>query len=86
MTDDDVDDVGEALQQAQQYHQMLDNMKEWSRQTSVEIRSEADVREELDDIDSDEADQLRQIAEVINSLYRRIEKGDSDAAKRTTVE
>lgn len=85
MTDDDVElpeEVQESFQQAQQIQQQLDQFKAWAGDRSREIRTRADVLEEVGEIDEAEADQRRQVASLVSTIYERIEYGDSNQAKQ----
>lgn len=76
------EDLQEKLQQAQQIHAQLDEAKNWAVDAATEIRTRADVLEGVDELGADEADQRRQVADIIRSIYERIEQGDSNKAKQ----
>lgn len=79
------EELQQTFQQAQQVHARLDEFKNWAVDEAGEIRTRADVLEEVDEISPEEAAQRRQVADVVRSIYERIEMGDSNRAKQTAV-
>jgi hypothetical protein len=69
--------VEQAVQQATQFHQLIDGAKEWSRETSAELR----VKAALADSD-EETEELEQIAGMVRSVNQRIERGDTNLARQ----
>jgi hypothetical protein len=66
----------EAIQQAQQYHSIMDSAKEWSRETTTDLRIEAALEE-----DEEAADRIEQIAAIVRTVTERIEQGDNNRAR-----
>lgn len=76
------DDLQQERMRAQQIHQQLDHIKEWARVTSTEIRTEAEVRFEYGDIDEAEKERMDQVADTVETVYNRIEHGDSNQSRQ----
>jgi hypothetical protein len=66
----------EAIQQAQQYHSIMDSAKEWSRETTTDLRIEAALED-----DEEAADRIEQIAAIVRTVTERIEQGDNNRAR-----
>jgi hypothetical protein len=66
----------EAIQQAQQYHSIMDSAKKWSRETTTDLRIEAALEE-----DEEAADRIEQIAAIVRTVTERIEQGDNNRAR-----
>jgi hypothetical protein len=75
-------DIEENVMQAQQAHQQLDQFKAWASETATTLRTMADLMETgAAELDHD-PDELRQAANVVQSLHDRIEQGDSGRARQ----
>lgn len=69
------------IEQAQQYHQMLDAAKYWSLQEAAKLEERADLAEEHD-IDTDESpEEMRQTAQIIRTVASRIRPGDEQKVR-----
>ena len=66
-----------ALQRANQYHAMIDEAKEWSRERSADVLVEAALEQEEED-----AREIAEVAELVRTVARRIEQGDNSLARR----
>jgi hypothetical protein len=81
LLEDSVDErdekVERAVQQANQFHQMMDQAKEWSREIAADLRVEAALEDE-----ESVADQIEEIADLVNSVTTRIERGDNNRARQ----
>lgn len=69
--------VEQAVQQATQFHHLIDGAKEWSRETATELRVKAALADE-----NGEAEELEQIAGMVRSVNQRIERGDTNLARQ----
>jgi hypothetical protein len=69
--------VTAAVEQADQFHLMMDNAKAWSRKMAAEMR----VKAALED-DEETAAELEQIAGLVESVTNRIEQGDNTLARK----
>lgn len=65
-----------AIQQAQQYHAVMDAAKEWSRETATNLRVEAALED-----DEETADEIEQVASIVRTVTERIEQGDNSRAR-----
>lgn len=70
-------EVQQSVEQATQYHQMMDQAKDWARTASAELRVEAALED-----DPRTADELEEIAELIKTVTTRIERGDNLLARQ----
>lgn len=69
--------VEDAVQQAQQFHDIMDGAKQWSRETAANLRVEAALE------DGQEASvEIEQIAKLVESVTTRIEQGDNNRARQ----
>lgn len=66
-----------AVERANQFHRMMDGAKEWARQAATDLR----VEQALED-DDEVADELGQVAEIVESVTARIEQGDNNRARQ----
>lgn len=68
-------------QQAQQFNQQLDAMWAWALQQAADLRAKAELAEEMDcdpdDYDSmpGEAEEMRDVAELLDTIAMRITSG-----------
>lgn len=69
--------VQTAVQQARQYHSVLDTAKEWSREMSGELRVVAALEE-----DEETASDIEQVAELVKTVTARIEQGDNNRSRQ----
>jgi hypothetical protein len=69
----DENDVEQAVEQANQFHQMMDGAKVWSRETATDLRVKAALEGD---------DELNQIAGLVESVQTRIEQGDNNRARQ----
>ena len=69
--------VQTAVQQARQYHSVLDTAKEWSREMSGERRVVAALEE-----DEETASDIEQVAELVKTVTARIEQGDNNRSRQ----
>jgi hypothetical protein len=69
--------VQTAVQQARQYHSVLDTAKEWSREMSGELRVAAALEE-----DEETASDIEQVAELVKTVTARIEQGDNNRSRQ----
>ncbi|TQQ81896.1 hypothetical protein [Halonotius roseus] len=74
---DGPDEVQAAITQAHQLHNMIDNAKDWSRETAAKMRVRA-ARED----DAEAVDEIEQVAALIETVNRRIETGDIGLARQ----
>lgn len=70
------DSINEEIGKAGRFHEYITHAREWSAVTGAKIRAEADVREELGDISEEDADALRDVAEFIERVNKRVRNGD----------
>lgn len=75
--DDEPDPAEQAVQQANQFHQIMDQAKDWARQTASDIRVDAALKD-----DEETAEQLDQIADLVETVTTRIEQGDNNRARQ----
>lgn len=75
--DDGPDEVEQTVQQANQFHQMMDGAKDWARQTASELRVKAALAD-----DPETAEELERIVLLIESVTARIEHGDNNRARQ----
>lgn len=76
-TDSEAIDLNEHVQQSQEFHTMLDNMKRWSGDVAADLllrRGDTDDEEEIERID--------EALKLIRSVAQRIEQGDNQRARR----
>ena len=66
-----------ALQRANQYHAVLDEAKEWSREKSADVLVEAALEE-----DEEDSAEIAEVAELIRTVAKRIEQGDNQRARQ----
>lgn len=71
----------EALRMAEKSHRKLSEMKTWSLEAARGHEKQAHALIEQNEIGSDEFKEMRQQANYIRSVYRRIEHGDSNVAQ-----
>lgn len=69
--------VETAVQQAQQYHRVMDAAKDWARETATELRVEAALEE-----DDETAEEIEQIAAMVLTVPNRIERGDNNLSRQ----
>ena len=69
--------VQEAVQQANQFHQMMDGAKAWARRTALDVRVYQALEEE-----EEAAEELGEIAGLVESVITRIERGDNNRARQ----
>ncbi|UBF22639.1 hypothetical protein HRTV-25_gp58 [Halorubrum tailed virus 25] len=69
--------VQTAIQQAQQYHTVMDAAKEWGRDTAAELLVEAAIED-----DDETAEEIEQTAALVRTVVRRIEKGDNNLSRQ----
>lgn len=68
--------VQTAIQQAQQYHAIMDAAKEWARETATDLRVEAALED-----DEETADEIAQVAGIVETVTARVEQGDNSRAR-----
>lgn len=80
--DEETDEIEQAVQQAEQYHNLLDEAKEWSNNQGISMRTQAELLEDLNE-DSTEEEQMAlfSLSDRILSVKRRIEQGDANVAR-----
>lgn len=69
--------IEQALEQAQQYHAVIDSAKEWSREMVAELR----VLSALE-TDEDTAEEIEQVASIVKTVTERIEQGDNQRSRQ----
>lgn len=69
--------IEQALEQAQQYHAVIDSAKEWSRESVAELR----VLSALE-TDEDTAEQIEQVSSIVKTVTERIEQGDNQRSRQ----
>lgn len=79
-------DIEQQIQQARQVHSQLDQFKQWAQNQAADLRAKAEVADEIEDIDEvnsipADADSLREAANIISTVYRRIEQGDMNRTR-----
>lgn len=70
------DVVERSIQQANQFHAMMDQAKAWSREAAGELR----VKAALED-DEETASEIEQAASMVKTVTQRIEQGDNNRAR-----
>lgn len=70
------------VEQAQQFHDHLDQMKHWSRNTAQSIREERAVMKATGEATDDELTYLDQVVGLVSSVATRIEQGDSQRVRQ----
>lgn len=65
-----------SLQQAQQFHVMMDRAKEWSREAAMNLTIEAALA------DDEDAERLEEAVSFVRTVADRIEEGDTGRARR----
>jgi len=68
--------VTDAVNQAKQYHTVMDSAKAWARDTSADLLVEAALAD-----DENEAEEIEQIAALVRTVVERIEQGDNSRAR-----
>lgn len=68
--------VQEAVQQAQQYHSVMDSAKGWARETVADLRVEAALED-----DDERAEEIEQVAAIVTTVIDRIERGDNNRSR-----
>lgn len=76
-TDEQEEMIQEVMEQANQFHMMMDEAKPWAREASSEIRIAAATTD-----DEEMAEKLEQVAEMVNSVAERVEQGDNNRARQ----
>ncbi|SEL19758.1 hypothetical protein [Haloferax larsenii] len=79
---EDESDIERAVEQARLFHNQIDEMKAWSRRAYSEILAQAAVLEATEQADSDEADEIRQVARLVLTVSDRIEQGDTHRVRQ----
>lgn len=79
----EVEEAEMFLKQANNFHQVFDQAKQWSQSIGHQLAVKADLLEERGELDEDEAESLRQIANRILSVYNRVEYGDTNSARNS---
>lgn len=69
--------IEQALEQAQQYHAIIDAAKEWSRENVAELR----VLSALE-TDEDTAEEIEQVSSIVKTVTERIEQGDNQRSRQ----
>lgn len=69
--------IEQALEQAQQYHAVIDSAKEWSRESVAELR----VLSALE-TNEDTAEQIEQVSSIVKTVTERIEQGDNQRSRQ----
>jgi hypothetical protein len=69
--------IEQALEQAQQYHAVIDSAKEWSRESVAELR----VLSALE-TDEDTAEEIEQVSSIVKTVTERIEQGDNQRSRQ----
>ena len=71
----------DALRMAEKSHRKLSEMKTWSLEAARGHEKQAHALIEKNEIGSEEFKEMREQANYIRSVYRRIEHGDSNVAQ-----
>lgn len=79
--DTDADpDVAQMIEQARQFHDQIDAMKQWSHRAFAEVTARAAVRER--EGEDDEASELREVSRHLLTVADRIESGDTNRVRQ----
>jgi len=70
------------VEQAQQFHDQIDRMKHWSRDTAQQIRQDKAILEATEEGTDDELAVLEQMIGLVSSVATRIEQGDNNRARQ----
>jgi len=79
-TNETDESIQSALQQADQFHAILDQAKEWSRETATSLRVEAALAD-----DEEDAERLAQAVALVRTVADRIEQGDSGRSRQPSA-
>ncbi|OYR54987.1 hypothetical protein [Halorubrum halodurans] len=69
--------VQQAIQQAKQYHGLMDAAKEWARDTAADLLVEAALED-----DAETAGEIEQAAALVKTVPNRIEQGDNARSRQ----
>jgi hypothetical protein len=68
--------VSMAIQQANQYHTVMDSAKTWGRQAVADLRVEAALED-----DEETAAEIEQVAAMVTTVVERVEQGDNNRSR-----